>query len=319
MTTEAQNPKPQPAPQTTAIAKKAAQAPTIQDYLETRRNLIASVAPKHLTPDRLIKVALVARSRDPKLLQCDPESLLKAIVTAAELGLEPSGLRGQGYLIPRKNKHTGKLEATFLPGYRGLVDLATRGGRVKFVEARLVRARDKFHVQLGTDPKIVHEMFLGDDPGELTHVYSVATMDDGSKHFDQPMTRSEVERVRDRNGSPDTGPWVSDFDEMAKKTGVRRHMKMLPISPEAQKAVEYEESMERGDPSPLDVSGAVGQEEPQTGAAEAKARIKATKKAGSGTVVEVQPIQPSPSVDDGPPPMSQADIDAIQASEREAQ
>jgi len=291
---------------TTAIAKKG--QPTIQQFLESRKDLIAQVAPKHLTPDRLIKVALMARARNKALLLCSPESLLQAVINAAELGLEPSGLLGQAYLVPY-----GK-DVQLIPGYRGLIDLARRSGQISRIEAHVVHENDTFDISYGIEPKLEHKPTLSANPGKPVAVYAIAKLKDGTTQV-EVMTISQVEAIRSRSKAAKSGPWVTDFEEMARKTVVRRLCKYLPLSPELQKALEFEESIESGREAMVEVVVPPSEDEAKGGAAEAKARIRKAQQAKhvEAQVVEIHEAG-EPTIDAEPPPMSDEEIAAIKAS-----
>ena len=206
---------------------------------------LATVAPKHLTPDRITKIALSAMSRNPKLLECTQGSLLKAIMQAAELGLEPGGILGHAYLVPFWNskaaKGRGSFECVLITGYKGKVELARRSGLVSSLVARVVFERDAFTWEYGLDEKLVHKPYAGaEDPGRMTHVYAVATLKDGTKVFDV-LSAPQVEQLHQRSqgyktakakGWTENSPWVTDPLEMAKKSAVHRLSKYLPLAPD---------------------------------------------------------------------------------------
>src|SRR5690606_10332500 len=144
---------------------------------ESKVQYMNAALPKHLTPERLARVALTAISSNPRLLECTKESLALALIEAGQLGLEPNGVMGQAYLVPYFNGKTKKYEAQFQVGYRGLIDLARRSGEVTKVEARAVREGDYFEYEYGLTPQLVHRP----DPsgqGEMTHVYAIAWLRD---------------------------------------------------------------------------------------------------------------------------------------------
>lgn len=215
---------------------------------------LALAMPKHMTADRLARIALTEVRKVPKLAQCDQTSFLGAIMQCAALGLEPGGALGHAYLLPfDKNKKNAQgkwervgTEVQLIVGYRGMIDLARRSGQIQSLEARAVYAKDEFSVELGLESKIVHKPAWDvADRGQLTFVYAVAKLKDGGIQFDV-MSRTEVEKIRARSKSKDNGPWVTDFDEMAKKTVVRRLFKYLPVSIEIQRAVGLDELAEAG-------------------------------------------------------------------------
>lgn len=239
----------------TAVATKPEKPTTIAGLLTDPKikQQLALALPKHMTADRLARIALTEVRKVPKLAQCDQTSFLGAIMQCAALGLEPGGALGHAYLLPfdKRAKVGGQwktvgTEVQLIVGYRGMIDLARRSGQIQSLEARAVYAKDEFHVELGLDSKIVHKPAWDvADRGELTFVYAVAKLKDGGVQFDV-MSRLEVEKIRARSKAKDNGPWVTDFDEMAKKTVVRRLFKYLPVSIEIQRAVGLDEQAEAG-------------------------------------------------------------------------
>lgn len=216
---------------------------TVVGLLEQMKGEIARCLPKHLTPERMARIAMTELRKTPKLQECEPMSFIAAIMQASQLGLEP-GILGSCYLIPFYNGKSGKMECQFMPGYRGFLDLARRSGQIISLVARSVYENDEFSYEFGLKENIVHKPSLN-DRGELIAVYAVALLKDGGHQFDI-MSVSEIEKIRATSKSKDNGPWVTNFDEMAKKTVVRRLFKWLPCSVEMQKAVSLDEQQELG-------------------------------------------------------------------------
>jgi len=216
---------------------------TVMGLLNQMKDEIARCLPKHLTPDRMARIAMTELRKTPKLQECDPMSFIAAIMQASQLGLEP-GVLGSCYLIPFNNNKTGKVECTFMPGYRGFLDLARRSGQINSVVARAVYANDEFSYEFGLTDNITHKPTM-EERGELKAVYAVALLKDGGHQFDV-MSKREVDEIRKSSKSANSGPWVTHFDEMAKKTIVRRLFKWLPCSVEMQKAVSLDEQQETG-------------------------------------------------------------------------
>jgi len=216
---------------------------TVQQLLTDPRvkSQIALALPQHITPERLMRVALTEVRRTPALAKCKPESLLAAIMQCAQLGLEPGGGLGHAWLIPFKE------EAQFIIGYRGMIDLARRSGQILSIEARAVYEADTFHVSFGLEPDLTHEpAWDAADRGPLRFVYAVAKLKDGGFQF-EVMSRAEIEKVRAQSKAGNNGPWVTHFEEMAKKTVIRRLFKYLPVSVELARAVTLDEAAERGE------------------------------------------------------------------------
>lgn len=216
---------------------------------------MALALPKHMTADRLARIALTELRKTPALARCDQTSFLGAVMQCAQLGLEPGNALGHAYLLPYGNV------VQLIVGYRGMIDLARRSGQILSIEARAVYAADKFHVSLGLNPDLIHEPnWDSGDRGELRFVYSVAKLKDGGTQF-EVMSRQDVERVRSQSKAGKSGPWVSHFEEMAKKTVIRRLFKYLPVSIELATAVSLDEQAEVGLPqdNPLTIDQETGE------------------------------------------------------------
>ncbi len=230
---------------TAALAKPGEAVKSLAAYLEARKGELAKVVPQHMAAERILKISLSACSRTPKLLQCDPASIYVALHTAAQLGLEPGSPLGSAYLVPFFNKNVGRMECQFIPGYRGLIDLARRSGHISTIYAHAVRRGDTFEFELGLEPKLRHIPAVDAD-GEITHVYACAHLKDGGRQF-RVMTKGEVEKIRERSKSKDSGPWVTDWEAMALKTVVKQLVKFLPMSIELADAVDHDTRVESGE------------------------------------------------------------------------
>lgn len=217
---------------------------SLANLLDARKSSIAQALPKHLNVERLIRVCLSAASRNPMLLECTQESLLKSIIVSSQLGIEPDGVLGMGHLVPFKNNKTQKMEATFILGYRGCLDLARRGGDVQTIESGVVHEKDFFEIEFGLERKLKHiPAWHLDDSGKTIAAYAVATLKDGTKQI-EVMSRSQIDGIRSRSKAGNYGPWVSDYDEMARKTVIKRIAKTLPISIEFSSAVSEDDARE---------------------------------------------------------------------------
>ena len=228
--------------QKTAEVAKAAKNKTIKDYIRAMEGEIAKALPSVMTPERFTRITLSALSSNPDLQGTTPASFLGAMMTAAQLGLEPNTPLGQAYLIPYKNK--GTLECQFQLGYRGMIDLAYRSGEVQIIQAHIVYANDKFDFSFGIDPKLNHVPALG-ERGEATHVYAMFRTKDGGYGFDV-MTIDDVRRHAakySKSYSSSYSPWNTNFEEMAKKTVLKRVLKYAPLKSEFARAASCDETV----------------------------------------------------------------------------
>lgn len=216
-------------PTTTApVAKPKTKAPIIvQQVLSDQfKKQLALAVPKHLNADRMARIAATEVRKNKALLNTEPTSFLGSVMQAAQLGLEPGSALGQAYLVPYGN------QCQLIIGYKGMIDLARRSGQVLSLNAYAVREGDDFSFQLGLKPDIHHVPSLeaGRIDKPITYVYAVATLKGGGYQF-EVMSRAEVEAVKAKAKSKNI--WTNYFEEMAKKTVIRRLFKYLPVSIEA--------------------------------------------------------------------------------------
>lgn len=209
-------------------------AASIRDLLVRSKEGLQQALPKHMTAERMIRVAMTVIQKTPKLMECDQRSLIGAIVEASQLGLEPDGILGHAYLVPY-----GKI-CQLIPGYKGLIDLSRRSGTIKTIEARIVYEKDLFDFCYGLKPKCDHVPSRLPDPGKAIYAYAVSHLVNGGDQF-EVMTVREVEEIRARSRASKNGPWVTDWEAMAKKTVLRRLCKLLPVSVETQRAIAIDE------------------------------------------------------------------------------
>lgn len=218
-----------------AIQKSTSNAPaksgekkTITDLIKIMEPEIKKALPSVLTPERFTRMVLSALSTNPKLGACTPKSFLGAMMTAAQLGVEPNTPLGQAYLIPYRNHGTDEVQ--FQLGYKGMLDLAYRSGDVSTVQAHTVCENDRFEYALGLDPKLEH-VPARSNRGNPIYYYAVIRMKDGGFCF-AVMSKEEVEAHAKKYSqaySSSYSPWKTNFDEMAKKTVLKKALKYAPM------------------------------------------------------------------------------------------
>lgn len=237
----------------TKLAAAINRAPSTEQRPQTIAGLMADpkikaqmalALPKHMTSDRLARIALTEIRKVPTLAKCDQTSFLGAIMQCAQLGLEPGGALGHAYLLPFENRKKGITEVQFIVGYRGMIDLARRSGQIVSLTARTVHENDEFSYQYGLNEDLKHVPATG-DRGALIYVYAVAKLKDGGVQF-EVMSRSDIDKVRAQSKAGNYGPWQTHYDEMAKKTVIRRLFKYLPVSIELATAVTMDEKADAG-------------------------------------------------------------------------
>lgn len=232
---------------------------TIKDYLKAYEGEFAKALPSVLTPERFTRMALTAITKTPKLAQCSPASFMAAMLEAAQLGLEPNTPLGQAYLIPYGNS------CQFQIGYKGLIDLAHRSEELKSIEAHEVRENDVFEFEFGLNPKLVHKPAMI-NRGEVIWYYAVYHLVNDGYGF-EVMSREEVEtHARKYSKTYNKGPWQTEFDEMAKKTVLKKALKYAPLKSDFVRGIATDETANKvefddGDVNIIPVDDVIDEEE----------------------------------------------------------
>lgn len=225
---------------TKAVAKKQPQ--TIKDYINAMSGEIAKALPQVMTPERFTRISLSAVSNTPKLGNCTPQSFLGAMMNAAQLGLEPNTPLGQAYLIPFENRKKGITECQFQIGYKGIIDLAYRSGEVKMIDAQTVYENDEFEYELGIDPVLKHKP-ARTNRGNPIYFYATFKLTNGGQGFQVMSIEDVQEHAKKYSKTYNNGPWQTNFEEMAKKTVLKKLLKYAPLKTEFVKQVTQDETI----------------------------------------------------------------------------
>nr|DAF77652.1 MAG TPA: RecT protein [Caudoviricetes sp.] len=214
----------------------------MQQLVLSMQDQIKKALPSVLTGERFSRMILTAMSSTPQLQQCTPKSFLGAMMQAAQLGVEPNTPLGQAYLIPYKNK--GTLECSFQLGYKGLIDLAYRSGEVKDIQAHEVHENDVFEYELGLEPKLKHVPAIS-NRGPVIMYYAVFHTKDGGYGFEVMSAEDIREHAKKYSKAYSSGysPWTTNFDEMAKKTVLKKCLKYAPLKTEFVRAMSADETI----------------------------------------------------------------------------
>lgn len=213
------------------------------DLLESNKEAVLKALPRHMSVDRIMRIALTAFRRNDALQRCAPLSVLSAVVQASQLGLE-IGQNGEAFLVPYKN------ECQLIPGYKGLRKLVLQSGFVTDIYAQEVRQHDQFGQTFGLHREFHHEPlcqhgFLATDEerGPVTGFYAVAVLKTGERTF-VTMSAGQVNKIRDgsngyryamENAKPT--PWADEYTAMGLKTALRSLCNKLPMSSELRTAI----------------------------------------------------------------------------------
>lgn len=223
--------------QTSKMVAKDAGMGNVKQFFESQKATLAAVLPRHVSPDRMLKIALGALRTTPKLMGCTVETLMGAVVQCSQLGLEPNTPLGHAYLIPFENRAKGVTEVQIVLGYKGLIDLARRSGQIVSIAAHEVCKNDHFDYVYGLDERLEHRPAMG-NRGDIIAFYAVAKLVGGGHAF-EVMSNEQVLDIRDASQGwktavkfkkTDSTPWGAHYAEMGRKTVLRRLVKYLPVS-----------------------------------------------------------------------------------------
>ena len=228
-----------------SIAKTQNSGKPMQQYIKSMEGEIAKALPSVITPERFTRIVLSAISVNPKLGECTPTSFLGAMMTSAQLGLEVNTPLGQAYVLPYMNH--GVMEAQFQLGYKGLIDLAYRSGEVEVIQAHVVYQNDEFTCEYGLEPKLTHKP-ADRDRGEPIKVYAVFKTKSGGFGF-EVMSMDDVRRHAAKYSkayNSSFSPWKTNFEEMAKKTVLKRVLKYAPLKSDFVRQAVQDETVKNG-------------------------------------------------------------------------
>jgi recombination protein RecT len=224
---------------TQAMTQAQQQAAGFPMMLQKYGSEIQRALPKHMSGDRLARIALTEFRKAPKLANCDPRSVFAAVIMASQLGLEP-GINGQSYLIPYGS------ECQFVPGWKGLVELVNRTGRATAWTGAVFEG-DEFEWELGDRPFVRHKPCGEDDPKKMTHVYAVGRINGIDFPIIDVWRVEKVWRHRDKHNKVGQRHYSFRHPEMyARKIPLLQVIKYLPSSIELTSALEMNHAADRG-------------------------------------------------------------------------
>jgi recombination protein RecT len=227
------------------------------------KKVLPDLLEKHgISPAQFVQVVLSEVKKNEKLMQAfkeNPASVFASVLAGAEIGLMPSDLIGEFYLIPRSMKGAdGKYRMTATPmvGYKGLVSILLRSGDISKIHTEIVYEGDDFDVSYGLEQNIVHKPNFNVErtAAKITHAYAVAKFRNGEYQF-AVMSRKEIEAIRDMSKNSN-GLYFNDRQNparwMEKKCVLIQLSKMLPKDYYSKKAISLDQSVEGGSVLTLD-------------------------------------------------------------------
>jgi len=218
---------------------------------------ITDACSRYVRPERMMALVRTIVSRNPRIAQCSPLSVIGAMLDCSQLGLEPIPQLDHVYLVPYWNKHTGTHELQVQLGYKGMIALILRTGRYAYIGAETVHENDSFEMELGSNQHIRHTFDLAEDRGPIIGGWAKVVNANGLTHV-RPITKADIEKARslslewsqwDSKGRPSSGKqpvWEEHFDSMVRKTAVRRLFPFINLPIETQAVLQTDESIDHG-------------------------------------------------------------------------
>jgi len=240
-------------------------AKSLSDFMDKYKGQIALALPKHISADRMVRLAMTSFSQNQALQKCDMHSIFASVVIAAQLGLE-IGVGGQGYLVPYKGK------ATFVPGWQGLVDLVSRAGRAT-VWTGAVYQGDKFDWALGDNPFVKHQPEGdADNWKQITHVYAIGRVNGSQYPVIEVWTMDRVVRHLNKYNKVGAMHYAlkdngSNMEMYGRKVALLQVLKYMPKSVEVQRAMDVANATDSGKPFTFDGEVVVVSDDQDTGEA----------------------------------------------------
>ncbi|WP_127524636.1 recombinase RecT [Mesorhizobium sp. Z1-4] len=268
-----------------------------QEQVEQREQAFASSLPAHIPMERFKRVVLRAVQKDPNLLNADRVSLLSAAMDAANDGLLPDGREGAMVVYNTKQGNGWIKKVQWMPMIFGILKKVRNSGELKALSVRIVYGGDQFRHWIDENGEHLHyEAADNPDKSIFRRAFAQALTNSGGVYL-EVMDAEDIEKVRNVSRAKDKGPWVDWFEEMAKKTVLRRLAKRLPMSTDL-------DDLMRRDDALYDMEGAKDRRQVEaprmlSDRLDALADMRGTDIDHDGGTEDVDP-DPSAAVDEAP-------------------
>lgn len=212
-----------------------------QQFIDRKAEFVA-VLPQNVTVEKFTRIVKTAAIQTPDLLVADRPSLFMACFKAAQDGLLPDGRESALVIYNTKQKDgTWKKLVQYMPMFGGILKKIRNSGELATINANVVYENDYFDYELGDNERIIHKPALS-NRGKVIGAYAIAkTKDDAI--YREVMSLEEIEKVRASSKSKDNGPWVTWYEEMCRKTVIRRLAKRLPMSTDVEEVIRRDDEL----------------------------------------------------------------------------
>lgn len=210
------------------------------NFMDRLKPQMALALPKHLTADRMARLAMTAFSSSAQLQGCEAKSIAASIMTAGQLGLEP-GINGAGFLVPYGRT------CTFVPGWKGLVDLVSRSGRGTVFTGVIFKDQEYTYTDGARRDLVIHNETDLDDPEDITHAYAIGWVKDATMPIIELWRVTKIKKHRDKYNKVGTKHYsYRDWEMYARKVPLLQVLKYMPCSIEVSNAIAVSNAAESG-------------------------------------------------------------------------
>lgn len=210
------------------------------NFMDRLKPQMALALPKHLTADRMARLAMTAFSSSAQLQGCEAKSIAASIMTAGQLGLEP-GINGAGFLVPYGRT------CTFVPGWKGLVDLVSRSGRGTVFTGVIFKDQEYTYTDGARRDLVIHNETDLDDPEDITHAYAIGWVKDAAMPIIELWRVTKIKKHRDKYNKVGTKHYsYRDWEMYARKVPLLQVLKYMPCSIEVSNAIAVSNAAESG-------------------------------------------------------------------------
>ena len=218
----------------TEISTEISSINDIRLVIDKMSNQFKMALPSHIPTERFVRVIMTTIQTKPELLEADRRTLYAAIIRAAQIGLLPDG--NESAIV------TFKGQCQLMPMIAGIQKLIRNSGELASLDALCVYSKDKFTYRPGIELVPIHEPDWFGDRGEMIGCYAVAKMKDGAAYC-EIMNLEQIQRIRAVSRSSGSGPWVTWFEQMARKSVIRRLSRRLPMSTDIESLIREDDSL----------------------------------------------------------------------------
>lgn len=221
----------------------------LRQTLERRKKDFEDVLPPQIPVERFIRTTITAIQLNPDLIAAERTSLLASTMKAAQDGLLCDGREAALVIYNSKVGDAWVKKAQYMPMAEGLLKKVRQSGQLSNISVQVVKENDFFDYELGDNERMVHKPALR-NRGATIGAYSIAKLASGETSREY-MDIDQIQAVKKRSKTAASGPWVTDEDEMCRKTVFRRHYKRLPKSTDLEQIIEHDnENYELKDVTP---------------------------------------------------------------------